>query len=209
MVAVSPLKKISIFSGLGNAELALLEHRTSRQRFPPDTLVIEQGDDSDSMFVILSGEVRVFLTDAEGNSVNIDSMKKGDYFGEYALLDGSKRNASVITVKECDFLVISKEQILDTFADNPDTAFSLVGDLVTRIRELSTNVKGLREMEVQGRLAGVLLNLPADSDGVRKISLPDLITQVDAPGPIVKNLIRELETAGLTSRKDGQIVLNE
>lgn len=209
MVAVSPLKKVSIFSGLGKAELALLELNASRKRYPADTLVIKQGDSSDSVFVILAGEVRVFVTDFEGNSVNVERMRKGDYFGEYAVLEGSKRSASVMTVKESDFLIVSKEQILDLFAENPDTAFSLIGDQIARIRELTSAAKDLSEMEIQGKIAGHLLTLEADAEGVKKISLPDLIAAVDVPGNIVKNMVRDLQSAALVSVKSGHIVVND
>lgn len=208
MATKNPLKNISIFSGLGNAELALLEMKASRKRYPADTLVIRQGDLSDSLFVILSGEVRVFVTDFEGNKTNIDRMKAGDYFGEYAVLVGSKRSASVKTVKESDFLIVSKDQILDMFADNPDTAFSLMGDLITRIQELTATQKDLNEMAIQGKIAGYLLSLEQDGEGEQKITLPDLIAAVDLPGNIVKNMVRDMQSAGLVSVKSGYIVVN-
>jgi CRP/FNR family cyclic AMP-dependent transcriptional regulator len=133
----NPLKKISLFSGLTRIELALLDARATRTRFPENTLVIREGEVSDSMFVILSGKVKVFRTDDQGKEVPIDFMGKGGYFGEYAMLDGSKRSASVVTTEPSDFMVISKDTMLDLFAESPDMAFSLIRDLVTRIRELN------------------------------------------------------------------------
>ena len=133
----NPLKKISLFKGLTRIELALLESRVTRTRFPENTVVIREGETSDSMFVILSGKVRVFRKDDKGGEVTIDFMGKGDYFGEYAMLDGSKRSASVVTTEASDFMVISKDTMIDLFGESPDMAFSLIRDLVTRIRELN------------------------------------------------------------------------
>ena len=141
MVALSSLKKVSIFSGLGRAELALLESRSSRRRFPEGSIVIRDGEDSDSMFIILSGEVDVLVTNKEGERIKVDTLGKDDYFGEYAVLDGSKRSAWVITTEETNMLVITRDSIIDLIVDNPQSALSMMSDLVSRIRELTASLK--------------------------------------------------------------------
>ena len=141
MVSPSPLKKISIFSNLGKAELALLEARAARRKYPADTIVIREGEDSDSMCIILSGEVSVLVADSQGEQVTMDTMGKGDYFGEYALFDGSKRSASVVTTKESSILFVTRDAIMDLFNDSPESAFSLIVDLISRIHELTASAK--------------------------------------------------------------------
>ena len=141
MVSPSPLKKISIFSSFGKAELALLEAQAARRKFPADAIVIREGEDSDSMCVILSGEVSVLVADSQGEQVTMDTMGEGDYFGEYALFDGSKRSASIVTTRESSILFVTRDAIMDLFNDSPESAFSLIVDLIERIHELTDSAK--------------------------------------------------------------------
>ena len=96
---MSVLGQISIFAGLDDDELKLLEGKSVRRKVKKNTIIINEGDDSDSMYVILSGRVKVYLNDANGKEVTINDMTEGEYFGEYALLDGSKRSASIVTTE--------------------------------------------------------------------------------------------------------------
>ena len=142
------------------------------------------------MFVILSGAVRVFSKGEDGSDITFDTMGARDYFGEYALLDGSKRSASVETTEDSDFLVLRRDDIIDMFADNPETAFSLIGDLVQRIRDLTSTVKNLKLMEIQGRVAGVILNLSNQED--QSLSADDVTSKVDAPHEVVEVIMSDL-----------------
>lgn len=210
---MSILKTVSIFAGLTDDEAAALEEQALKRRVQKNTIVINEGDDSDSMYIILKGRVRVYLNDANGKEVVINDMGENDYFGEYALLDGSKRSASIITAEECSFLIISKEIILNTFRDNPDTAFSLIGDLVNRIRELTFTVKNLALMDVYGRVANTLLSFATEQDGLMiteiRLTQQDIANRVGASREMVARIMKDLETGGYISKKGKHIVINE
>lgn len=210
---MSILKTVSIFAGLNDTEAAALEEQAIKRRVQKNTIVINEGDDSDSMYIILKGRVRVYLNDANGKEVVINDMGENDYFGEYALLDGSKRSASIITAEECDFMIISKDIILNTFRDNPDTAFSLIGDLVNRIRELTFTVKNLALMDVYGRVANTLLSFASEQDGVMiteiRLTQQDIANRVGASREMVARIMKDLETGGYISKKGKHIVINE
>lgn len=75
------------------------------------------------------------------SAVAVDTMGKGNYFGEYAMFDGSKRNASVVTTTETDMLVITRDAIIDLITQNPESALSMIGDLISRIHELTAQLK--------------------------------------------------------------------
>lgn len=206
MAGPSPLAKISIFNGLSKAEMSLLEARASHRRYPADALVMSEGDDSSAMYVILSGSVRVFVLDDNGNEITIDTMGKQDYFGEFALLDGSKRSASVITAETCDFLVIDKEAMIEMFSDNPEAAFSLTADLAARIRNLTSTLKNLTLMEIQGRVASELLKV---SDSSKQIAVQELMSRVDAPADVIDGVISNLESTGKVTRTGDTITISD
>lgn len=210
---MSVLKTVSVFGGLSDEEAAALESKAVRRNVRKNTLVIAEGDVSDSMYIILEGRVRVFLNDENGKEIVVNDMVRHDYFGEYALLDGSLRSASVITEEDCEFLVISRDTILATFRENPETAFSLIGDLVRRIRELTFSVKNLALMDVYGRVANTLLSFASDQDGemITGISLTqqEIANRVGSSREMVARILKELETGGYISRRGKRFVINE
>src|SRR5215469_10906831 len=81
--------------------------------YPKNTVFITEGDTSDSVFVILSGRVKIFLSDTEGHEMILDTQGPGEYVGEMAL-DGNPRSASVMTTEATTFSVVSREPIKET-----------------------------------------------------------------------------------------------
>src|SRR3954467_5661471 len=78
--------------------------------YPKNTVFITEGDSSDSVFVILSGRVKIFLSDTEGHEMILDTHGPGEYVGEMAL-DGNPRSASVMTMESTVFSVVSRDPI--------------------------------------------------------------------------------------------------
>jgi CRP/FNR family transcriptional regulator, cyclic AMP receptor protein len=102
------LQNIPLFSALGEEDLEAIANQAVTKTFPKGNIVINEGDRTDSLYVILSGKVKVFLTDEAHKEVIVDIQRSGDYFGELALLDEAPRSASVMTMEPCTFLVVSK-----------------------------------------------------------------------------------------------------
>src|SRR5262245_870838 len=75
--------------------------------FPKNTVLINEGDQNDSLYIILSGKVKVFASNAAGKEVVIDFHGPGEYVGEMTL-DGAPRSASVITVMPTSAAVVSR-----------------------------------------------------------------------------------------------------
>ena len=86
------LQKVSLFEGLPEEDLKKLTELAAVRAFPRNTVIISEGDESDSMYVVLAGKVKVYLSDDEGKEIIINILKEGDYFGELALLDEAPRS---------------------------------------------------------------------------------------------------------------------
>ena len=207
------LNSVPIFSRLSNDHAEQIERRSVRRKIKKNTIVMNEGDTSDSMYIIISGRVKVYLNDANGKEVVVNDMRERDYFGEYALLDGSKRSASVITTEACEFLIISKDTIIKTFRDSPDTAFALIRELVTRVRELTFAVKNLALMDVYGRVASTLLNFATERDGVLiteiELTQQEIANRVGASREMVARIMKDLEVGGYISKRGKHIIINE
>lgn len=92
-------------------KLMALKARMERVGMEANRLVVRQGDPGDSMFVIMSGSVRVVRTDENGREKLLGTLHAGDCFGEVALIWGRDRNASVITLEDCEFLQLTWDDL--------------------------------------------------------------------------------------------------
>ena len=110
------LKKIPFFSKFPSDIRKKLLHCSVFKQFESDQIIIKQGEKGDSMFVILSGSIKILKTSPEfGNiELTINSMYDGETFGELALLsegigENIKRSATCISGENTKLLAISKE----------------------------------------------------------------------------------------------------
>ena len=92
------LDRVDLFDGLSDEQAEVLKSRSRVRNFVPNTIVVNEGDDGSSLFVVQSGALKVYLTDNVGREVTLSLLDPGDYFGELALLDDAPRSASVITL---------------------------------------------------------------------------------------------------------------
>ncbi|MGZ5097210.1 MAG: Crp/Fnr family transcriptional regulator [Usitatibacter sp.] len=181
--------------------------------YPKNTVFITEGDSSDSVFVILSGKVKVFISDTEGHEMILDTQGPGEYVGEMAL-DGKPRSASVMTLEPSTFSVAAREPIRDAIRKNPDFALDMISKIIDRARIATSSVKDLALLDVYGRVARLLLNMSVDS-GDGKLTIPDKLTQqeiaerVGASRDMVSRIFRDLTAGGYISVEARVITINK
>ena len=207
------LKSIPLFSGLAESDLAILSSHAITRTFAKNTIIINEGDKTDSLYVILSGKVKAFLSDEHGKEIILDIEGPGEHFGEIALLDEAPRSASVMTLESASFLIISKEDFKDCVAKNPDIAISLIKELTHRIRLLTGSVKGLALRDVYGRVAEALLNLATEENGTLIISerptQQELANMVGASREMVSRILKDLTSGGYINVEDKRITITK
>ena len=171
------LENIELFSGLTEQDLALLERHAVSRTYPKGSIVIREREEAASLYVIVSGGVKVFMDNEEGKEIILNTLGPGEHFGELALLDDQPRSASVMTTQQSRFLVITKMQFKEVLAQHPDIAVGIIRSLSRRVRLLSDNVKSLALLDVYGRLAKTLLTLAEEREG--KLVIEEKLTQQD------------------------------
>lgn len=207
------VQNIPLFSDLEEAELMTLSSKAVTRHYPRKTIIISEGDVSDSLYCILSGRVKVFLNDDEGKEVILNSQGPGDYFGEMALLDAGPRSASVMTLEDCKISVISKVDF-DAFLDqHKEASRKIMCGLVKRLRALTDNVRSLALMDVYGRVARVLLELAVEEGDTLVIreglTQQDIANRVGASREMVSRILKELKTGGYIEVKKKHFVIKE
>lgn len=134
------LAKIPLFSALSEASIMQLANHTYTHIYEKDTIITHEGDVSDVLYVILSGSVKVFLENRQGECVTLRVLNRGDYFGELSLLDGSSRSASVMTLTKTMLAIIDKPEFLKCLHNTPEIAINLCVELSRRMRTITAQI---------------------------------------------------------------------
>jgi CRP-like cAMP-binding protein len=143
------LTKISLFKGLRDAELRELGERAKIVAFPAEATIIREGDPADSLFLILTGKVKVYLTDPHGKKLVVDVRRAGQYVGEM-MLDDKPRSASVRTIEPSEFAVISRADFRDLLLKHPELALQVIHNLMRMTR--GHNVRTVHEVRTREEL---------------------------------------------------------
>ncbi len=181
--------------------------------YPKNTVFITEGDSSDSVFVVLSGRVKVFISDTEGHEMILDTQGPGEYVGEMAM-DGNPRSASVMTMEPSTFAVVARDPIREAIRNNPDFALDMIAKIIDRARIATSSVKDLALLDVYGRVARLLLNMAVDT-GDGKLAIPGKLTQqeiaerVGASRDMVSRIFRDLTAGGYISVESRVITINK
>jgi CRP/FNR family cyclic AMP-dependent transcriptional regulator len=180
--------------------------------YPKNTVFITEGDSSDSVFVVLTGKVKVFISDAEGHEMILDTQGPGEYVGEMAL-DGNPRSASVMTLEPSTFSVVAREPVREAIRKDPDFALDIIAKIIDRARLATNSVKDLALLDVYGRVARLLLNMSVEKDG--KLVIPEKLTQqeiaerVGASRDMVSRIFRDLTAGGYVTVENRFITINK
>ena len=167
--------------------------------FARNTVVIQEGDYGDTMFVVLSGRVRVYLADEEGREVLLGEYGAGEHFGEM-MLDHGPRSASVATLEPTRCAVVTRDELEAFLEAHPKTASIFVRMLIGRVRILTRTVGNLALLDVYGRVARHLLDSAVEENG--RLVIPGKLTNVDiakrvgASREMVGRIIADLKRGG-------------
>jgi len=207
------LNQVYLFSELAPADTNALTEHTHTRSYPANSILINEGDHTDSLYVILEGEVKAYACDDSGKEVILNILREGDYFGELSLLDDEPRSASVMTLTSTKVMIISKANFKKCLASNTNLAFNLIRVLTKQVRGLTQNVKSLALMDVYGRVAHTLLDLAKEIDGKMvvkpKLTHQDIAHIVGSSREMVSRIFKELSKGNYITVTKDRIVIND
>jgi len=185
------------------------QHAVTRT-FPKNTVVVSEGDRTDSLYIVVSGRVKVYVSDEKGKEIVLSESGPGEYFGEM-VLDEGPRSASVMTIEPTQFLVVPKEDFKEFVAKSPEFALHLIRKLIRRVRALTNDVKSLALMDVYGRVARMLLDLATERDGTLVIenrpTQQEMANRVGASREMVNKILRDLTEGGYIAVERDRITI--
>jgi CRP/FNR family cyclic AMP-dependent transcriptional regulator len=107
-VSTTVLKSVPLFASFPDEQLRTLVTVVTRRSAPRASVIMAAGDQIDSLYIVISGRLKVMMSDAEGKEVILSLIGPGEFFGEMGLIDDAPRSASVVTIEPCELLSISK-----------------------------------------------------------------------------------------------------
>ena len=113
------LSKIDLFKDFSEEMLQAITSSLHLQKFKPEEVLFNQGDDGESLFVLVEGLLEVSLQE-EGKKKHLSFLRPGSFLGEMALLTGEKRSADVTSSTESLVGELTKESIMSLATENPE-----------------------------------------------------------------------------------------
>src|SRR4026208_281739 len=212
-VSTAVLKAVPIFASLPEEQLRMLTMVVTRKSAPRSTTIMAGGGPTHSLYIVLSGRLKVMMSDSDGKEVILSILGPGEFFGEMGLIDDEPRSASVVTIESCELLSIAKRDFKKCMADNFEMSQAVMRGLVKRLREADRKIGSLALLDVYGRVARLLLDMAENVDGEKVVTkrLPkqDIAKMIGASREMVSRVMKDLQLGGFIEVQGAKILLRE
>lgn len=194
-----------------SASLRTLARRGEIRRYRKNTLLIQEGDQGDTLYLILSGRLRSFSAGDKGREITYGVYGPGEYLGEMSL-DGGPRSASVITLEASVCAVLTRTTLERHIAEHPAFAFELIGKVIRRARAATLSAKQLALNDVYGRLVLLLNALSVTQpDGSRvieeRLTHQEMAHRLGCSREMVSRLMKDLGGGGYVEQRGPLLVV--
>jgi CRP/FNR family transcriptional regulator, cyclic AMP receptor protein len=212
-VSTTVLKSVPLFASFPDDQLRMLVTVVARRSAPRASVIMAAGDQIDSLYIVISGRLKVMMGDADGKEVILSLIGPGEFFGEMGLIDDSPRSASVVTIEPCELLSIAKRDFKKILAENFEMSMAVMRGLVRRLREADRKIGSLALLDVYGRVARLLLDMSEDVNGQKVVTkrLPkqDIAKMIGASREMVSRVMKDLQMGGYIEMRGSSIVLRD
>jgi CRP-like cAMP-binding protein len=134
------LKKIPLFAEAPDEALRALAAKAETRVLPKDSLIINEGDVPDSLYVIGSGRVKIYMSDPRSGEIVLATRGPGEYFGEM-MLDDKPRSASVMTLEDAEVAALRRADFVDFLLQQPQVAVHMIRDLIRLGRGMNVRTR--------------------------------------------------------------------
>ena len=179
MAETSLLNDVQLFVELTTDELARVAAATESHQLMRNDLLFEEGDESDRLYVVVSGRIAIANKSIDGRESMMALMERGDLFGEMPLFDGLGRSTDARALEASEVLAVPYPPLRDIYENRPALLWSVVQLLVGRLRNTDIALADSVFLDVTGRTAKRLLEMAGEAD---EFLLP--ITQEELAGMV-------------------------
>lgn len=208
------IRRVPLFSMLTAPQAEAVAEAVVKRRFRRGEIIVERGQKSNALYILLTGRARVIASDPRGREVILAVLQPGDYLGEMSLIDNEPHSATVRAEVQTDVLVLGRAEFARCLPENSSLSYAIMRGLVQRLRASNRQIESLALLDVYGRVARALIDMAEDDAGQRiirgKVSRQDLAKHVGASREMVSRVMKDLEERGLVETLEtGSVVLKE
>lgn len=191
------LRNLPLFNNLTDSEIEILSKVLIKKDYPSGEILIEQNDISNSVYIIITGDVKVYRLSEDGEEINLAVLGKGEIVGELSFLDNEPRSAFVETIQKSQVLILSKDNFLHVLKDHNTIAINLLKTLSSRVRASDERLEDIMSKSLSERAWKTLRALSAHFPNKEiNLSQEELAEIIGATRARVTEALNQLQTQG-------------
>jgi CRP-like cAMP-binding protein len=210
------LTKISILREIPTDALSALERRCRWHNCERGELIIGHSDPSTEVYFLLEGRARVVIHSADGKAVAFRDLGPGDFFGEWAAIDGQPRSASIEALDRCTLASMTADVFWEVLIGHPTAASGMLRHLVSQLRIMTGRVYEFSTLAVRHRIHNELLRLAHGGEQANGSAIicpapkhTDIASYIGARREAVSRELSYLTRIGLIERQTGGLVIKD
>lgn len=206
------LGEIPLFSALSDEERDKIASLAKTRSVKKNTVIVTQGEESNSFYIVLSGRLRVFRDDEDGNEVILNDLQRAAWFGELAILAQTTRSASVVTLENSQLAIINQQELNRLLLENPLLTLGIARFLANRVIELTEDISDLAMLDVYGRVARTLEKHAREEEGkliTNRFTHQEIAAMVGASREMISKILKELKVGGYIDTDGKRIILQK
>jgi CRP-like cAMP-binding protein len=194
-IQLSTLKSIPYFSGLNDANLALIGKHVFEKRAERGEILFFEGEAADVLYFVLEGVVKVFKTSPDGKEQIFNIIRPGDSFNDVPVISGGVNLASASAMSPVMLNGIKKKDLEGIIRDYPQIALNIIKVLSRRVEELMALVEDFSFRRVSGRVAKILLEYTGkDGDEKPRLTQQEIAAMIGTAREMVGRSLKSLES---------------
>ncbi len=213
---INYLKQIPLFAHLKDTQLKAVASQCKTVLFKKGSVIFQKTDMSTDLYIVNAGSLKAMLSDDEGDEIVLANFDNGAFFGEFSLLDGKGRSATIVADSDSELSVLSQADFLELLNKDPKIAVALMTTLVERLRKADEKIESLAFQEVNERLIRALLDGAKHDDSSAKgflrrgkVTHKELSGMIGSSREAVSKCMKLLTTNGIIKESDGHLLIAE
>ena len=206
------VRNVALFRTLDDEQLRQVAALLKEQRHRRGDIIFHQGDPGGCLYLISSGQVRIYIANPDGREATIRIYGPNTAFGEFSVLDGMPRSTSAAAIDDVVALILYREDFMQLLQRNFELVKRVLAMLIERVRYTTTYSEQLAFLSVPGRVAALLVQLasvePDTTAPVRlKLTQQELAAFVSTTREWVNRALRDFQQQGLLTIERGAVVI--
>lgn len=212
LATVDVLRKVPLFASLTDADLHAFADLCRERSYPRGSVIVFEDDPGDAMYLVASGQVKVVLIAEDGREVILSVLGEGAVFGEMSVIDAEPRSAHVIAMEDSTLFVLRREDFQNRLRLSPEVGIALLKELSRRLRRADEKIANLVLLDVNGRVASLLLRMAEEEGGDRitqRLTHHTIAQMIGSSRETVSRTMRALVDRGVLEVSRRQIILKD